>query len=296
MRHGRETISLKVFPAVSTAQQSTLPRLVRRLLTNETRMNATRVGPWVFSPCPRRQPRLRIICFPGAGAGGAAFRDWWDWPDTDIEICSVQLPGRESRIHEPPISTFPELTPVIAASLQPWIGQPYIFLGHSLGAWIAFEVARELRRLSRPGPRHLFVAAAAAPHLPWPHPPIRELSDHELLNAVDRRYHSIPLQVFEDRDLRALVAPGLRADFSLVETYQYRESPPLECPISVFGGDRDSTVSFAKLEAWRQQTCGNFRVQTLAGDHFVLGALRLRLLTNEIIRELEQSMAPPVPA
>ena len=180
--------------------------------------------------------------------------------------------------------------------LIPWLGQPCIFLGHSLGARIAFEVVRELRRMEAPGPRHLFVAAGAAPQIPWPYPPLHDLSDYELLTAVNRRYHSIPRQVFDDLDLRALLVPGLRADFTLVETYKYKDEPALDCPISVYGGDRDSTLSVADYEAWRKQTCGRFRMQMIEGDHFLLGALRLRLLTDEIVRDFEESMVDPIPA
>ena len=176
-------------------------------------MSAPPLGPWIVSPRPNKQPRLRLICFPGAGAGAATFRDWWEWPDPNVEICCVQLPGREGRIRERAIKTFSELVPAVTNHLVPWLGQPYIFMGHSLGAWIAFEVARELRQMGAPGPRHLFVAAGQAPQIPWRHPPIHELSDHELLMAVNRRYHSIPRQVFDDPDLRELVLPALRADF-----------------------------------------------------------------------------------
>ena len=112
---------------------------------------------------------------------------------------------------------------------------------------------------------------------------------------MNRRYHSIPRQVFDDLDLRALLVPGLRADFTLVETYKYRDEPALDCPISVYGGDSDSTLSDADFEAWREQTSGRFRMQMLRGDHFLLGAVRLRLLMEDIVRDFEESMVEPIP-
>jgi medium-chain acyl-[acyl-carrier-protein] hydrolase len=238
----------------------------------------TPIQPWVICPTARATPRLRVICFPGAGAGVSTFRDWWDWPDPAIEVCCLQFPGRESRIHERPIACLPELVAAVAAKLNPWLGQPYVFLGHSLGGLIAFETARAIRSAGGVGPRHLFVAACGAPQIPWPYPKIHTWSDLEFLTEVNRRYHSIPRLVFDDPEVRQFVLPGLRADFTMVETYGYEEQPGLDCPISAFAGHDDSTLPTWMVEAWRQQTIRGFDTQTLQGDHFLLASVRRQLL------------------
>jgi medium-chain acyl-[acyl-carrier-protein] hydrolase len=221
---------------------------------------------------------LRMFCFPYAGVGLSAFRGWWDEVDPDIEVCCIQTPGRENRIHERPVADISELAQAIAANLAPWLDRPYVFYGHSLGALIAFEVARALRKEMRPAPEHLLVSASRAPHLPWPHLPVHQLSDLDLLAEVNRRYDSVPRQILEDRELRDLVVPALRADFALIETYRYVDGAPLQCPISAFGGQHDSTVSAASLDAWRHQTCTAFRLRMLPANHLFLNRLRRELL------------------
>jgi medium-chain acyl-[acyl-carrier-protein] hydrolase len=234
-------------------------------------------GYWIARPAASAASRLRIFCFPYAGGGISAFREWWQWPEPDVEVCCLQLPGREGRIHEPPIRAISELVPMIVENLAPWLDQPYVLFGHSLGALIAFEVAHAIRSARLPLPRHLFVSASHAPQLPWPYPAVRHLGDREFLDEVHRRYNSVPQQVFDDPDLRDLVLPALRADFSLVETYRYTKQTALECPISAFGGQDDWTVPVESLTAWQHQTCKSFRVHMLPGNHLFLSSVRSKL-------------------
>jgi medium-chain acyl-[acyl-carrier-protein] hydrolase len=82
-----------------------------------------------------------------------------------------------------------------------------------------------------------------------------------------------------------IVIPLLRADFALYETYVYSAEPPLNCPISAFGGLQDSKVTRSDLEAWRDQTTGAFSMRMLPGDHFFLNTtqpLLLQMLSHEL--------------
>ena len=111
------------------------------------------------------------------------------------------------------------------------------------------------------------MSATHAPQLPWPYQPVAHLSDRQFLDEVHRRYAQVPRQVFEDPELRNLVMPGLRADFSLLESYRYVENGPLDCPISVFGGESDTTVPLESLASWRAQTRKAFKLRILPGNH-----------------------------
>src|SRR5690606_34355930 len=107
--------------------------------------------------------KLRLFCFPHAGAGALAYRAWIEKLRAAASVAAIRLPGRESRIAEAPFENMEDLVPALAASLAPALQPPFAFFGHSMGAGIAFELVRWLRRNGRPLPRSLHVSAARAP-------------------------------------------------------------------------------------------------------------------------------------
>jgi medium-chain acyl-[acyl-carrier-protein] hydrolase len=233
---------------------------------------------WVICQQRRNSAALRLFCFPYAGGGASAYRTWNKELTSDIEVCWIQWPGRENRIRERPFETIDELVPALVNGLSEWLVPPFAFYGHSLGAKIAFETTRHLRRTGKVQPSHLFVGASQAPQLPWPHPPLHVLREDEFIKEVQKRYGGVPREVLQDAELRALLIPTLRADVRLIETYRYDPEPPLNCAITVFGGSDDNTVDRIGLDAWRHQTSQAFRLLMVAGDHFFLHSARQQLL------------------
>jgi medium-chain acyl-[acyl-carrier-protein] hydrolase len=223
---------------------------------------------WIVYSHRRLSAGLRLFSFAHAGGGAAAFRGWNDRLGDEIELGYIQLPGRESRLRERPFVSIVELIPHLVDALGAQMDRPFAFYGHSLGARIAFEAARELRRRGAPGPVHLFVAACQAPQLPWPHPLMNGLEAPQFLREVQERYGGIPRQVVEDEELCGLTLPFLRADVTMIETYAYTPGLPLDCGISAFGGLQDHTVAQSSLEQWQAQTRGEFHLQMVPGDHF----------------------------
>ncbi|MBA3805834.1 MAG: thioesterase, partial [Acidobacteria bacterium] len=202
------------------------------------------------------------------------------------EVTAIQLPGRGSRMQEPPATSIPqlveELMPVVLARRD----LPFAFFGHSMGASISFELARRLRREGAPGPLHLFVSGRSAPQLDRNYPSLHALPRAELLEEL-KRLNGTPREVLEHAELMELLLPILRADFSICDTYKHAEEPPLNCPITVFGGLEDSFIPRPRLEAWRVQTAAAFTLRMLPGDHFFLHSqksLLLRLLAAELQR------------
>lgn len=238
----------------------------------------------VFQPQPEAQ--LRLYCFPYAGGGASIYRLWHRELPGGVEVCAVQLPGRESRWREEPFRRTEPLADAATEALSPRLGRPYAFFGHSMGAVLAFEVTRRLRRRGLEGPRHLFVSGRSAPRVETADPPIRDLPRDEFIEAV-RGYSGTPEEVLQNRELMELVEPLLRADFSVSETYDYRpDAEPLDVPLTVLGGLGDPDVPPEDLEAWRLETRGPYRKHLLDGGHFFLHEKREEVL-RIVSRELE---------
>lgn len=213
------------------------------------------------------RPRLRLFCFPHAGGGASLYRDWVDESSSAIEVCAIQLPGRETRLDDEPYTEISRLVEDSARVLFPLLQEPFALFGHSLGGLIAFELARYLRRVYGITPVRLFVSGHRGPHLPSRIGPFCHLSDTDLIAAI-RVLRTTPEQVLADRELRKIVLPILRADFAASEGYVYRSQSPLECPITVLGGAQDQIVSYEELIGWRVHSRQPCSVQVLPGDHF----------------------------
>lgn len=222
--------------------------------------------------------KFRLFCFPYAGTGPVVFRDWHLGLSEKIDVWSILLPGRESRIRETPFLQLRPLIETLVHEFKDFQDQPFAFFGHSLGALIAFELTLQLRRQSFCLPTHLFLSGRRASGLQDPRPHIHNLDDDAFAEAIQQRYNGIPDIILQEPDLLDLFLPIIRADFSILETYEYTPEIPLEIPISVFGGLQDPAASRQELEAWKDFTTRKFDIHMFPGNHFFIQDHRRQLL------------------
>jgi medium-chain acyl-[acyl-carrier-protein] hydrolase len=209
------------------------------------------------------------MCFPHAGGAASAFADWHAWMPTGIEVRPVQLPGRWNRIAEEPFTSVRDIVEALGEFIPPLLDRPFALFGHSMGALVAFEVCRYLRRHGLPAPVHLFVAGRRAPHLPETDGLSASLPQAEFLERL-RKLDGIPEKVLESPELIEVLMPALRADVAACEAYRYVPEAPLGCPIMVVGGSSDPETAGERLEAWRTHTSKAFAVRVFPGGHFFL--------------------------
>ncbi|MGH3613344.1 MAG: thioesterase II family protein [Pseudonocardia sp.] len=253
----------------------TRARLVERLRTGS---GARATGRW-FSPQHQLEhPGLRLFAFSYAGGGASVFRSWAKRLPPGVELWTAHLPGREQRSDEPPFLRMESLVDALKASLEPHQDRPYAFFGHSMGALVAFALTRRLRQANRPLPRHLFLAGFRAPQLPNPNIKIHHMPD-EVIKTVLRK-DGTPQAVLDDQELMDAFLPTLRADLECCDTYRYTDEPPLDVPMSVFGGDQDVRVGRRDLEQWRSQTRAEFELAMFPGSHFFIHQCQDQLLSR----------------
>lgn len=225
---------------------------------------------WISCTNTRRSAALRLFCFPFAGGSVAAYQPWGDLAAMHgIEICSIQLPGREERHSERPFRDIDTVTTALLPELIPWLDVPFAFFGHSMGSLVAYELARRLRAENHETPDHVFVSAHRAPHCPRSRPALHAMPDRQFCDAL-RMMGGTPSAVLEEPELRRLFFPTLRADLAITDNYRLAGADPLDCPITAFAGVRDPLVDMDEVMAWSASTSGGFDVEVLPAGHFFL--------------------------
>jgi medium-chain acyl-[acyl-carrier-protein] hydrolase len=229
-------------------------------------------------PHRRRQPNasINLLCFPYAGGGASTYRDWQTaWPER-IEVCSLELPGRETRFGEPLGTDLLAMAREIAGLIEPLWERPLAFFGHSMGAHLAYETARIVRERGHE-PHLLIVSGSQAPSAPRREPPLHDLPHAEFVAQLER-LRGTPSEVLAEPELLELIVPILRADCTLIECHVSPPGVDLECPVMALGGSEDPHVTREDLAAWRAHTSGEFREHVLAGNHFFVHSRRKEVL------------------
>lgn len=230
---------------------------------------------------------LPLFCLPHAGAGASAFRGWLGTLP-GVNVLPVQPPGREARLREAPFERMAplveELAEVIGAVAR---SQPYALYGHSLGALVAFETLREIRRRGDSQPVRLIVSGCVAPHLAFDDGPrVTGMSEQRLAEML-RQLGGTPAALLADPELLAMVLPAIRADFGVKESYEYVAQAPLGVPVTVLSSTDDPRAPHEAQRQWREETLGGFNLRTLPGGHFAVFE-QAQLTRAELIGALAQ--------
>jgi len=225
-------------------------------------------GLWIrrFHPAPPGAPRL--VCLPHAGGSASFYFPVSRALSPAVDVLAVQYPGRQDRRHEPCIDSVPELAVQVFAVLRPWLTAPTALFGHSMGASLAFELARLIEAETGETPAHLFASGRRAPSAHRTET-VHLLDDRGLLADV-RKLSGTDMAVLGDEDMLRAALPAIRSDYRAAETYAYRPGPPLRCPITVFTGDDDPKTTVEEAQAWSTHTTGPFDLRVFPGGHFFL--------------------------
>jgi len=212
------------------------------------------------------------------------FRPWVGFLPDHVELWAAHLPGRGERAEEPLLRRIGPIVQEIAYALSTYSEKPFALFGHSLGAAIAFEAARELRRKYNVQPAHLLVSGCQAPHCLDVGPSTHDMPEGEFIEKL-RALNGTPKALLENPRMMEIVLPIVRADIEVLQTYRYVPGLPLDCPITAIGGFRDKLVSLTSVVAWRHQTTSRSVAYALPGDHFFINSaqsLLLKVITDAL--------------
>jgi surfactin synthase thioesterase subunit len=225
----------------------------------------------------------RLVCFPHAGGSASFFHPMSARHSPGVDVVALQYPGRQDRRREPCIATISALADVIAGELRSLSEKPTIFFGHSMGAVLAFEVARRLEHNGPGAPKAIIASGRRGPstqrdekvHLGSDDDVI---ADIKLLNGTD-------ISLLND-ELMQLALPAIRSDYRAIETYTCEAGRAVRCSITAMTGDADPKTTVDEARAWDSHTEGSFRVDVYTGGHFFIVEHQVAV-NDEIARQLK---------
>ncbi|GAA4184601.1 alpha/beta fold hydrolase [Streptosporangium oxazolinicum] len=237
-------------------------------------------APWFVPVGERPGGRIRLYTFPNAGSGPASLTDLAERFPGEVGVWSVNLPGRQARLAEPPIEDLDALVDDLARDLLATAREPYALFGYCSGALLAYLVCRRLTELAPASvpstspesggrwPERLLVGSFAAPDVTLL---LRRLPSLPSWLFWDQLIElgGVPAEVAEREVLRPILEPALRADFGMLARYRHRPGPPLPVPVTVLYGSRDGSMSRGGLLGWRRQSVSRPSMRELDASHWL---------------------------
>ncbi|AGL16172.1 thioesterase II family protein [Actinoplanes sp. N902-109] len=225
-----------------------------------------RTANWLrrFQPAMPDAPLLVVL--PHAGGSATHFRPLAAAMGRHVEVAAVQYPGRQDRYGEQPVTDLAAMAAIVATALAPMAGRRFALFGHSMGAAVAFEIARLMERRDQPA-EALFLSAKRAPCLPQD--PLPDLDDAALVEQITTMGGTAE-QLLLDEELLEMYLPVLRADYLAMRQYICELPAVIDAPITGLVGDSDPGVSCAEVTAWNLHTRGRFDLRVFPGGHFYL--------------------------
>ncbi|MGX1950892.1 thioesterase II family protein [Streptomyces anulatus] len=226
--------------------------------------------------------RRRLLVLPHAGGSAGFFHSWGTAFDSGTELLVARYPGRQDRLGDPCITAMDELADRVTEAILPFHDVPLSLFGHSMGASLAYEVALRLEHRHGRSPAALHVSSRRPPHRLTPRA-LHEQGDEALIEEV-RRLGGTDESVLRDPDLREIILPAIRGDFTIVGTYGPRPAHPVGCPVYAYIGDEDPGTSVEDMSAWSDVAPAGFRLDVLPGGHFYLVEQHEPLLRSVLAR------------
>ncbi len=240
---------------------------------------------WLIPVRENPNARLRLFLFHYAAGAASIYRTWGEGLPEDIEIFALQLPGRETRMSEPLLTSIPVLVQNLHRVMRPLLDKPWVSFGHSMGCVLSFELLRSVRRAKERMPLRYFGSGRRGPGVPSRHPDMHTMTDAELLEAL-RQYGGTPEEILNEPDFMAMLYPIIRADFQALETHVFADEAPLEVPFSIYCGRDDERATPDELEDWKDYSSAECEIKLFDGGHFYINTHRHQVL-EMLSRDLE---------
>ncbi|ASA20595.1 thioesterase II family protein [Paenibacillus donghaensis] len=213
--------------------------------------------------------QVKLFCLPYGGGSAYSYLKWKSELADVVQLCPVELTGRGKRFSEPYYNSIEEAVDDVYKSIKPDLNQtPYAIFGHSMGSIILYELYFKIMEMNHKAPVHLFISGRKAPEIP-DYEITYNLPELEFTNKV-MQYEGTPREIFDNKELADIFIPLLRADFKIVQTYQYKPTGrKMDTNVTVMYG-KDDIYTYGDTGSWKKHVNGSCEFHVFNGGHFFI--------------------------
>ncbi|MGB3183713.1 MAG: alpha/beta fold hydrolase [Cyclobacteriaceae bacterium] len=212
--------------------------------------------------------KITVFFLPFAGGSRYSYNQFKQAAPAWMKVEPLDLPGRGGRFKEDMLTSINSVVDDLFEQIKDKINQPYAIYGHSMGATLAYLLARKIDDLGRNLPSYLFLTGTCGPTADRERKIRSTLPKDEFVKEVKEMGGS-PDEILNDDQLMEFFEPILRGDFAVLESYEHEEQEPLNIPFTVIiGSDEEVTVEEAKN--WQKEFASPIDFHLMPGHHFFI--------------------------
>lgn len=227
---------------------------------------------------------LTLYALPCAGNSAEMYRGWDAMLPDWLSLQAVELPGRGHRFSEPLQADARQLAADLLRDIRAAATGPFALFGHSMGALLALEMARQLPAAESECLLAVVLSGREPPGVGVQTTPQRAGLPEDAFLAEIARYGGLSPQWQTLPELRALFLPVLRNDFALVDGYAWAPFQ-LSCPLLAVGGDQEPDFQPAMLAGWSAYSAQWQGYRCFPGQHFYFEVAAVRQQLLHYLRE-----------
>lgn len=219
---------------------------------------------WIYGADNKPFSKVRLFCLPYAGCGSSMYISWKKYFPEEVELCPIQLPGRENRRKEDLCCNLRLLVDEMAEGIASFLDKPFGIFGYSMGGVIAYELALKIKEKYKRSPFVIFMGASTV-FMDLDN--VSGMKENELkkyLNFIG----GAELSELNNPSFQEEFFPVIRNDYRMIENYHFNFTPA-PCRICSFASKEDCAVPFQNISLLKFLT-DEFSLITMRGSHFFI--------------------------
>ncbi|MBM7586120.1 surfactin synthase thioesterase subunit [Bacillus pakistanensis] len=238
---------------------------------------------WIPNRLNAEKSKVRLFCFPWAGGGASFYLTYFKSINPDIEVCPIQLPGRENLYSLPFYNDMDSLCHDLLRDLKKFMSEKsYAFFGHSMGGIISYMLVKQMLKDGFNIPEHVLISASAPPDQ-LSIDPDGDIEDLLITNETDQ-------EIMENNELLDIYLPILKADLALLKSItEVKPGIVDSIPFTIMGGKSDKLLPYQSLESWKKRVNSLNDITLYDGGH-----MYIKNNQSHVIHDIETILTPTI--